>query len=92
MPNAECTDCQEQSLFHSKEGKGRGEASCARPSGVGNRNRVQLVTALSAADFFPGYSSSVKSVYLFHLLSALTAFKETLVTLFPPRFIVSLTR
>lgn len=55
IPNAECTDCQEQPLFCSKEGKGIGEASGARPAWVGNKDRVQLVTALSA-DVFPGLS------------------------------------
>lgn len=53
LDHAECTDCQEQSLFHSKEGKGRGEAICARPALVGNKKTVQLVTALSGGDFFP---------------------------------------
>lgn len=83
MPNAGCTDCQEQSLFCSKEGKGRGEAIRARPASAGNKNRVQPVTGLSAGNFFPGLSSSVKSIYPFHMLSALTASKETLATLFP---------
>lgn len=43
-----------QSLFHSKEGKGRGEASCARPALVGNKNGVQLCpTRTECRRFFP---------------------------------------
>lgn len=73
-----------------QQGKGRRETSCARPAGVGNRNTVQQVTALSEGDFSPGLSSSAKSVYPFQLLSALSATEETWVALFPSHFVVSL--
>lgn len=46
---------------------------------------------LSAWGFALGFSSSVKPVHPFYLLSALTASKETLVTLPHTHFIVSLT-